>query len=82
MKFPARMRRAATVCARALRTAALAAGRVAVSAMAWFLLLSIGGAVAAVIGVFLIAGLGFAYIAAAFFSLCGAALIYRGLSNG
>jgi hypothetical protein len=64
------------------RTVALGVARMLASAMVWLLLLSLGGAISTVYGVLLIAGQGWACIAAGAFLMAGAAVIHRGLSNG
>lgn len=77
------MKAKATIAKAANLAAAFARGmaRVAASAMVWLLLLAFGGAGAVVIGVLIIAGQGWACIAAGTFLLCGAAVLYRGLNN-
>lgn len=57
-----------------------AAAERAISALAWFLILGLGGTGMIVAGVFLLFGAGWAFIAGGVFMLLGAAFIRKGMN--
>jgi hypothetical protein len=66
----------------ALRVAVLAGLRQAFSAAVWFALLAICGVGSLVIGVYMIAGMGWALVAAGAISLALAVLLLIGMNRG
>jgi hypothetical protein len=62
-----------------LRTIAATSWGVLVAALTWFFLLRLGGAVAIVTGVYLLAGLGWACISAGTFAVIASEFIRRGV---
>jgi hypothetical protein len=75
MKFPR-----VVAALEAVRAVLSAVAEHAISAMAWFLILGLGGTAMIVTGVLVLFGAGWAFIAGGVFLLLGSAFIRRGMN--